>query len=40
MVTDGFDVVKTIEAFCDPESGGTGTPLEPVIINSVTIEEG
>ena len=39
-VSDGFDVVKTIEAFGDPQSGGTGTPLEPVIINSVTIEEG
>ena len=35
----GFDVVKTIEAFGDPQSGGTGTPLEPVLINSVTIEE-
>jgi peptidyl-prolyl cis-trans isomerase B (cyclophilin B) len=39
-VSDGFDVVKTIEAFGDPQSGGTGTPLEPVIIDSVTIEEG
>ena len=38
-VSSGFDVVKTIEAFGDPQSGGTGTPLEPVVINSVTIEE-
>jgi len=39
-VTSGLDVVKTIEGFGDPQSGGTGTPLEPVLINSVTIEEG
>jgi peptidyl-prolyl cis-trans isomerase B (cyclophilin B) len=39
-VSSGFDVVKTIEAFGDPQSAGTGTPLEPVLINSVTIEEG
>jgi peptidyl-prolyl cis-trans isomerase B (cyclophilin B) len=39
-VTSGFDVVKTIEGFGDPSSGGTGTPLEPVLINSVTIEKG
>jgi peptidyl-prolyl cis-trans isomerase B (cyclophilin B) len=39
-VTSGFDVVQTIEAFGDPQSGGTGTPLEPVVIDSVTIEEG
>lgn len=39
-VTSGFDVVKTIEAFGDPGSGGTGTPLEPVLIDSVTIEKG
>jgi peptidyl-prolyl cis-trans isomerase B (cyclophilin B) len=39
-VTSGLDVVRTIEAFGDPQSGGTGTPLEPVVINSVTIEEG
>ena len=38
-VTSGLDVVKTIEGFGDPQSGGTGTPLEPVLINSVTIEE-
>lgn len=39
-VTSGFDVVRTIEAFGDLQSGGTGTPLEPVVINTVTIEEG
>ena len=39
-VTEGFDVVETIESYGDPASGGTGTPLDVVIINSVTIEEG
>ncbi len=39
-VTSGFGVVETIEQFGDPQSGGTGTPLEPVLIDSVTIEEG
>ena len=39
-VTSGFNVVKTIEGFGDPQSGGTGSPLEPVLIDSVTIEEG
>jgi len=39
-VTSGFAVVKTIEGFGDPQSGSTGTPLEPVVINTVTIEEG
>ena len=38
-VTSGFDVVKLIEGFGDPASGGTGTPLEPVVTNTVTIEE-
>jgi peptidyl-prolyl cis-trans isomerase B (cyclophilin B) len=37
-VTSGFDVVKTIEGFGDPQGGGTGAPLEPVLIDSVTIE--
>ncbi len=40
QVTTGFDVVKTIDGFGDPQSGDAGTPLEPVAINSVTIEEG
>jgi len=35
-VTEGFDVVETIERFGDPASGLTGTP----VIDSVTIEEG
>ena len=39
-VTEGMDVVQTIESFGDPASGGTGTPLDIVVINSVTIEEG
>ena len=39
-VTKGFDVVQTIEGFGDPESGQTGTPLETVVVNSVTIEKG
>ena len=39
-VTEGFDVVETIEGYGDPASGGTGTPLDIVVINSVTIEEG
>lgn len=37
-VTEGFDVVEAIEAQGNPD--GSGDPLEPVIINSVTIEEG
>jgi peptidyl-prolyl cis-trans isomerase B (cyclophilin B) len=39
-VTEGFDVVEAIEGYGDPASGDTGTPLDVVIINSVTIEEG
>jgi len=39
-VTEGFDVVETIESYGDPAAGGTGTPLGVVLINSVTIEEG
>jgi cyclophilin family peptidyl-prolyl cis-trans isomerase len=39
-VTEGFDVVETIESYGDPASGGTGTPLDVVVINSVTIEAG
>jgi cyclophilin family peptidyl-prolyl cis-trans isomerase len=37
-VTEGFDVVEAIEAQGNPD--GSGEPLEPVIINSVTIEKG
>ena len=38
-VTTGFDVVQTIDGFGDPQAGDAGTPLEPVLIDSVTIEE-
>jgi peptidyl-prolyl cis-trans isomerase B (cyclophilin B) len=39
-VTEGFDVIEKIESYGDPASGETGTPLDVVIINSVTIEKG
>ena len=39
-VTEGFDVVKTIEGLGDPASGSTGTPLDTVIVDSVTVEAG
>lgn len=39
-VTKGFDVIETIESYGDPASGDTGTPLDVVVVNSVTIEEG
>jgi peptidyl-prolyl cis-trans isomerase B (cyclophilin B) len=39
-VTKGFDVVETIEGFGDPQSGETGTPLDTVLVESVTIEAG
>lgn len=38
-VTRGLDVVTTISQFGDP-SGQSETPLAPVLIDSVTIEEG
>lgn len=38
-VTKGFNVVTTISQFGDP-SGQSEAPLEPVVIDSVTIEEG
>lgn len=37
-VTEGMDVVQTIEGFGSPDQ--SGTPLDVVIINSVTIEAG
>jgi cyclophilin family peptidyl-prolyl cis-trans isomerase len=37
-VVKGMDVVDAIEAQGNPD--GSGEPLEPVIINSVTVEEG
>jgi peptidyl-prolyl cis-trans isomerase B (cyclophilin B) len=39
-VSSGLDVVKTIEGFGDPQAGEEGTPLAPVLIDSVTIEAG
>ena len=39
-VTEGLDVVDAIASLGDPVSGGTGTPLDVVVINSVTIEAG
>lgn len=40
QVTDGIDVVKRIASLGDPASGQTGTPTEPVLLESVTIESG
>jgi peptidyl-prolyl cis-trans isomerase B (cyclophilin B) len=37
-VTEGFDVVETIAELGSPD--GSGSPLEPVVIDSVTIEAG
>jgi cyclophilin family peptidyl-prolyl cis-trans isomerase len=37
-VSDGEDVVAAIGDLGDPASGQTGTPLQPVVIESVTIE--
>lgn len=39
-VTAGLEVVELIEQFGDPASGGSGVPLDVVVIDSVTIEEG
>lgn len=39
-VTDGFDVAETISTYGDPASGDEGTPLDVVVIDSVTIEKG
>ncbi len=38
-VSKGFDVVELISQFGDP-TGQSETPLEPVVIESVTIDEG
>jgi cyclophilin family peptidyl-prolyl cis-trans isomerase len=38
-VSKGFGVIETITQYGDP-TGQTETPLEPVVIDSVTIEEG
>ncbi len=39
-VTEGFEVVETIEGLGDPASGQTGTPAALVLVNSVTIAAG
>src|SRR4051812_14295252 len=38
-VTKGMDVVKAIGKLGDPASGGTGTPLQSVVIQKVTVRE-
>jgi peptidyl-prolyl cis-trans isomerase B (cyclophilin B) len=36
-VVEGMDTVKRIEAEGDPASGGTGTPLRPVVIEKASL---
>jgi peptidyl-prolyl cis-trans isomerase B (cyclophilin B) len=38
-VVEGQDVVDAIGRLGDPASGGAGTPLQPVVIESATVEE-
>ena len=38
-VVEGQDVVDAIGRLGDPASGGAGTPLQPVVIESATLEE-
>ena len=38
-VTKGMDAVQAIGELGDPASGGTGTPLQSIIIETVTIDE-
>src|SRR5215210_2777808 len=38
-VTKGMDAVKAIGKLGDPASGGTGTPLQSVVIERVTVRE-
>jgi peptidyl-prolyl cis-trans isomerase B (cyclophilin B) len=38
-VTDGQATVDAIGKLGDPNSGDQGTPLEPIVINSVTVEK-
>jgi len=38
-VTKGMDAVQAIGALGDPASGGTGTPLQSVVIDKVTVRE-
>jgi peptidyl-prolyl cis-trans isomerase B (cyclophilin B) len=37
-VVEGMDTVKRIEQLGDPNSGGTGIPKRPVVIESATVE--
>ena len=38
-VTDGMDVVQAIGELGDPASGGSGTPLQSVVIEKATVRE-
>ncbi len=38
-VTGGMDTVQAIGELGDPASGGTGTPLQSVVIEKVTVDE-
>jgi peptidyl-prolyl cis-trans isomerase B (cyclophilin B) len=38
-VTEGMDVVQAIGELGDPASGGTGTPLQSVVIEQATVRE-
>ena len=38
-VTDGMDVVEAIGELGDPASGGTGAPLQSVVIENATVSE-
>jgi peptidyl-prolyl cis-trans isomerase B (cyclophilin B) len=38
-VTKGMDVVEAIGELGDPASGGTGTPLQPVVIEGAKVRE-
>jgi peptidyl-prolyl cis-trans isomerase B (cyclophilin B) len=37
-VVEGLDTVKRIEKQGDPNSGGAGTPLRPVVVKSATVQ--
>jgi cyclophilin family peptidyl-prolyl cis-trans isomerase len=39
-VSSGLDVVERIARLGDPASGQSGTPLAPVVIDSITLERG
>ena len=38
-VVKGMDVAMKIDALGDPQSGGEGTPLRPVVLEKATLEE-